>query len=1016
MLPSPKEIKCYQLLVKKQLEYLRASHSSNVIDYLVYTFNFPNGVSIDIPKPSLGYEYKIYDIAKDQELSNYADVLQDLISKGMLIELGKIYGAPIYTTLHADVVFRVIRGRAYEDDLDGRWVGHYIIEYEESKLPNFNAVKSERLKELLVTFFKNQGIDEGKSAAVAEAIVEGLEKAGFRSLASWQYKAIESILLGAEDYYVIDAPTATGKTLAFMIPAITYALIKKLNHTHRNIDEALSSGSLLVYPRKTLQKQQLEILLKILHHINSRLSEKLNIELSVAIDKGGGEADYIKKEIAEIDLGDELRGKLVQIRHKAESSRGVQLSTFLELDNGQKISLSYFKGMVLHDYDRDYILSQKPDILITNPWTIRERIKSLKPGFSDAYIGRKFITFDEAHVYVNINYLDLIATLKFYRYIMNSEIENNKVRFVLSSATIPLKDKRELVQWILGLCRDINCSSYDIDLNKVSLLDYNELEPDNPNKVLKIVVTLLPYRLSIETLMQGIIQVLATALMHRQLKAIVFVDSISEVSTLKKYVDTIFRAREGIEVCDHILNISCRQSKDITIKNSDIRKSLDIGSNTYDDYSWSHLASTLNLVNKRVNDILDKIQKVTDIIKEHHGALNDDVRRAIEQGFVKGYYKILLATSTIDLGVNFDDVTFIIQYKEPISDEALIQRVGRAGRKDESFKISMAFYIPTYTPMLIQALLSQQVSTSSSLISPPRPLPHPAITHKLFNIERLEYNIKLKLLNHIMREESKRKSKPILLKKLLFIALSNVVHASSNEYKVAFIPLPDRENLRQLKNIIKNMRDAQKLVNEKAKLLSNTCKPRANIITSVTKIVSVYVNNWIKELMSLFDEYAELGVGLALLTRDEAKEQLEKFKQKINEWVNIRPKVNPIGDNQVIFSFPSSDIQPQAIDLRKVPNDRTCRDNIKAFTEAIDALVNNVKQLLEFLSKVDDIRPFIMTLFKPPLRSKRTKVTQRNFEYIWYYEGLKEYVLELIRTLIGMVPYYEADRVKLRIR
>jgi len=1007
--PSPKEIRCYQLLVKKQLEYLRASHSSNVIDYLVYTFNSLNRVSIDIPKPSLGYRYKIYDIAKDQELSNYADVLQDLISKGVLIELGKINGAPIYTTLHADVVFRVIRGRAYEDDLDGRWVGHYIIEYEESKLPNFNVVKSERLKELLVTFFKNQGIDEGKSAAVAEAIVEGLEKAGFRSLASWQYKAIESILLGAEDYYVIDAPTATGKTLAFMVPAIAYALIKKLHYTHRDIDEALNSGSLLVYPRKTLQKQQLEILLKILHHINSRLSEKLNIELSVAIDKGGGEEDYIEKEIAEIDLGDGLRGKLVQIRHKAGSSGRVQLSTFLELGNGRRISLSYFKGMVLHDYDRDYILSQEPDILITNPWTIRERIKSLKPRFSNAYIGRKFITFDEAHVYVNINYLDLIAALKFYRYMMNSKIEN-KVRFVLSSATIPLKDKRELVQWILGLCRDINCSSYDIDLNKVSLLDYDKLEPDNPNKVLKIVVTLLPYRLSIETLVQGIIQVLATALMHRQLKAIVFVDSISEVSTLKKYVDTIFRAREGIEVCDHILNVSCRQSKGIAINSNIIRKSLDIGSNTYDDYSWSHLASTLDLVNKRVNDILDKIQKVADIIKEHHGALNDDVRRAIEQGFVKGYYKILLATSTIDLGVNFDDVTFIIQYKEPISDEALIQRVGRAGRKDESFKISMAFYIPTYTPMLIQALISQQVITSSSLISPPTLLPHPAIIHKLFNIESLEYNIKWKLLNHIMA------SKAIPLQKLLFAALSNVVHASSKEYKVASIPLLDRKILRQLRNIIKNVRDAQKLVNKKAKLLSNTCKPRANIITGVTKIVSDYVNDWIKRLMSLFYVYVELGVGLALLTRDEAKEQLEKFKQKINEWVNIRPQVIPSGDNQVIFSLPSSDIQPQAIDLLKISNVRACRDNINAFTEAINALVNNVIQLLEFLSKINDIRPFIITLFKPPLRSKQTIVTQTNFEYIWYHEGLKEYVLELIRTLIGMVPYYEADRVELRIR
>jgi len=65
---------------------------------------------------------------------------------------------PVYTTLHGDVVFRVIRGRAYEDDLDGRWVGHYIIEFEESKLPNFSAVNVDDLKTLLVRFFKGNGV------------------------------------------------------------------------------------------------------------------------------------------------------------------------------------------------------------------------------------------------------------------------------------------------------------------------------------------------------------------------------------------------------------------------------------------------------------------------------------------------------------------------------------------------------------------------------------------------------------------------------------------------------------------------------------------------------------------------------------------------------------------------------------------------------------------------------------------------------------------------------------------
>jgi hypothetical protein len=549
--------------VKKQLEHFKLSQSSKAVEYLVYVLNPSNAVPTEIPKPNLGYKYVIYDISKDQELSSCVDVLRGLESRGVVVRIGEIDGVPVYTTLHGDVVFRVIRGRAYEDDLDGRWVGQYIIEFEESKLPNFNAVNVDNLKVLLIRFFKGNGVKEKEANAAAKAIVEGLKNAGFKSLALWQYKAIENILLGAEDYYVIDAPTATGKTLVFMVPAIAYALAKKLQQGLQLQNVAFgfgSEGALLVYPRKSLQKQQLELLLKILHHVNKYLKDELGIELTVAIDKGvTEEQDYNEKEIAEIDLGNGLQGKLIQVRtpSKVGGSEVVQLNTFLELANKQRIPLTYFKGMALHRSDRNYILSQSPDILITNPWTIRERIKSTKPDFRNAYIERSFIVFDEAHVYVNINYLDLVAAIKLYRHMLNSQI-GKRTKFVLSSATIPLGNKRELAQWILGICKDDKCTSYDIDLNMISLIEYDKLEPDNPNKVLKVIITLLPYRLSIETLVQGIIQILAAALMNRSLKAIVFVDSISEVSTLRKYVDTIFRDREGVEVCDHILSVSCR--------------------------------------------------------------------------------------------------------------------------------------------------------------------------------------------------------------------------------------------------------------------------------------------------------------------------------------------------------------------------------------------------------------------------------------------------------------------------
>jgi hypothetical protein len=81
----------------------------------------------------------------------------------------------------------------------------------------------------------------------------------------------------------------------------------------------------------------------------------------------------------------------------------------------------------------------------------------------------------------------------------------------------------------------------------------------------------------------------------------------------------------------------------------------------------------------------------------------------------------------------------------------------------------------------------------------------------------------------------------------------------------------------------------------------------------------------------------------------------------------------------------------------------------------IDDLIKNVNSLLQFLQGINDIRPFIIVLHGPRGLTK-VNVTQNNFEFVWHFEGLKEHVLKFIRLLIGMVSYYEADSIELRIR
>jgi len=997
---TTKEISCYQQLVKRQLQYLRLSQSGSVIEYLVYTINSPYPFSSSAYcKTELGYCYRLCDIAQDSELVSCLDSLNTLISRGVLIELGRLNSIPIYTTLHADIVFRVIRGRAYEDDLDGRWVGNYVIEFEETILPNFNAVNLDKLKELLIYFFTQNNVKQDIASKAAKAIVDGLYKAGFKSLAEWQFKAIEKILLDVEDYYVVDAPTATGKTLVFMVPALAYSLLLKLKHVSKKAAETIEYGALLAYPRIALQRQQLETLLKIVHHVNEYLRNSLGVEITIAIDKGREqETDYDVKELFDTDLGGVLQGKLIQERYKVGS--GLQLKVVLKLNNNQKLELSYFKGIVLHPSDREYILMESPDILITNPWTIRERIKSTKWHYKNSYLRRTLIVLDEAHVYTNVNYIDLVAALKLYKYVLNEA--GVRAKYILSSATIPLKDKRILAQWIWGLCKDNNCGSFDVDLNRIVLLDYSKLEPINPNRVLKIIITLFPYRLTIETMVQGLVQVLVAALLYRSLKAIVFIDSISEVSTLIKYIDTIFNGREGIEVCDHILNIACKYNKNVTINPSLIRNSIDITPNVYDDYSWSHLWHKSGLINKTVANLLNDIQRASDIIREHHGALSEELRRSVEQGFVGGLYKILIATSTLDLGVNFDDVTFIVQYKEPMSDEALIQRVGRAGRRDESYRIALAFYIPTHTPIQLQTFVSQPIGLALRTTL----LPHPAVMNKLFNIEFLEYEIKNSLFEFVASR------KKIPLSSLRRAAINTVINILSRPGITAFIPQIKTTLLNQIRSFIKNIQLAGKQLESSAKGLADACKSKSAVTIRAEEVVQKYVKRWIKSLTKIFSKYAELSIGLGLLSSVEASKYLNEFAQEINEWINRKPTIQ-IMDQLAAILLPTTEIPPLSIDMRIRRKPNECKKALEDFNNNINKLIDNVTILRD---NVKDIRLLVLALFRSPIsRIKIPEISTSNFESVWYID-LRNYVLECLRLFAGLVSRVESDSIELNIR
>jgi len=68
----------------------------------------------------------------------------------------------------------------------------------------------------------------------------------------------------------------------------------------------------------------------------------------------------------------------------------------------------------------------------------------------------------------------------------------------------------------------------------------------------------------------------------------------------------------------------------------------------------------------------------------HHGSLDRSRRRRVEEAMAAGELKAVIATSTLDLGLDWGDVDLVIHYGAPKGASRLAQRIGRANhRMDE---------------------------------------------------------------------------------------------------------------------------------------------------------------------------------------------------------------------------------------------------------------------------------------------------------------------------------------------
>ncbi|BEV02293.1 ligase-associated DNA damage response DEXH box helicase [Novosphingobium olei] len=89
----------------------------------------------------------------------------------------------------------------------------------------------------------------------------------------------------------------------------------------------------------------------------------------------------------------------------------------------------------------------------------------------------------------------------------------------------------------------------------------------------------------------------------------------------------------------------------------------------------------------------------------HHGSLSKEARRKVEGAMARGELRALVATASLDLGVDWGDIDMVVQMGAPKGSSRLLQRIGRANHRLDA--PSRALLVPGNRFEFLEALAAK---------------------------------------------------------------------------------------------------------------------------------------------------------------------------------------------------------------------------------------------------------------------------------------------------------------------
>jgi len=607
--------------------------------------------------------------------------VSDLVLKGLIIP----FQEGVYRTTHFDLIYRLVQIRNLEHQRPIPLEFKIVLKKE--LVPDFGRYEINTiLPEIINSPYKN---------LIIKCLITSLRRAGYKGLSSYQFPIVRELLSGPYKNVAIVAPTASGKTLIFFIPLLV-----------RSIERAVLGKSgiacLLIYPRKALERDQLQSLLKLVDVINTELRANGKEVITIGID----DSDTPRER--DVEDGDSFR-KLRCVNCEGELAIRLRKGKSLVVCRNCRKEYAYIIPT------KDEIWRTKPTMLITNMWIIYRRLLSSRSVnlFDDV----DFVVIDEAHVYTHFLGGHISYILRMLRFVASRRARTPI--FVFSSATIP--NPKEFIAALAGINKD---ELFYIDFQKTL-----EKAPGRKPSRLLLYLYLLPHpSRDIETLTEALILAITLWCHKNNMKGITFIDSISEINTMMDYIHTtILGVREGREVTDHLFRTEQTPGN---------------------DYCWITLAP------KRSYDSLSVfkdfvLNRYKQSIGMHYGGLSLERRAEIESDFIRGQKRMLLSTSTLELGIDLSDVAVILQHKLPLTPEGVVQRVGRAGRNPTCYRVALGVIVLPTLPLSTLYMFDERLRETLENVSFLPPLRIGEVSHNI----RLQHTLSLLLLKRALENK-----------------------------------------------------------------------------------------------------------------------------------------------------------------------------------------------------------------------------------------------------------------------